>query len=204
MDTLANITSAADVLRGWPRDPSCSPSGRSAAGGGGRPHHPGAPSEHMTGCTWPGCRSSVTPTHAQSVISMVVGAMVDKPELSSSPAPRRQRRVARAAQDVLSVFQFPQLRVFVESLNSGLRHCGWLAGPGVGGPALARDGSLRPWHGLLTAGGAGGGRCTTQALSSGRPESCLCGSQLPTGNESIRIVVARCDSDADPMRRFRP
>uniref|UniRef100_A0A8C4ZBY5 Rho family-interacting cell polarization regulator 2 n=1 Tax=Gadus morhua TaxID=8049 RepID=A0A8C4ZBY5_GADMO len=184
MDTLANITSAADVLPGLAERPQLLTLWSECSGAGGPFHTTLEPLlKHMDGL-----QEQLPPHTAQSVISMVVGAMVDKPELSPSPAPPAAAAAAAVLpQDVLSVFQFHSYvvqhdvqdmgahllglareGVFVESLNSGdsglrLAELGQVSAAQL----WPRDGSLRALACLLTAEEPEVSKAAANYLSSG-------------------------------------
>ncbi|XP_056438070.1 rho family-interacting cell polarization regulator 2 isoform X2 [Gadus chalcogrammus] len=188
MDTLANITSAADVLPGLAERPQLLTLWSECSGAGGPFHTTLEPLlKHMDGLYLARLQEQLPPHTAQSVISMVVGAMVDKPELSPSPAPPAAAAAAVLPQDVLSVFQFHSYvvqhdvqdmgahllglareGVFVESLNSGdsslrLAELGQVSAAQL----WPRDGSLRALACLLTAEEPEVNKATANYLSSG-------------------------------------
>ena len=85
-----------------------------------------------------GLKLNPLPPPPWAVISMVVGAMVDKPELSPSPAPPAAAAAAAVLpQDVLSVFQFHSYVVQHDVQDMGAHLLG-----------LAREGEgLQCWEG---------------------------------------------------------
>ncbi|CAL8293559.1 unnamed protein product [Merluccius merluccius] len=174
MDTLGNITSAADVLPGLAARPQLSTLWSECSGSAALFHTALEPVlTHMNGLYLARLQGQHPRHTAQSVISMVVSEMANKPELSSPAAapPEVAAAAAMLPQDALTVFQFHSYvlqhdvhdmeahlldlareGVFVEALNSGDPGLRLAELEQVSAAQLwPRDGTLRALAGLLTA-----------------------------------------------------